>query len=261
MVSSRRFAILGLLAAAAAAAVIVPAPARAADLPDWENEQVVGINKLDPHAPVYPFADAASAATFERAKSPYYRLLNGHWKFRFSANPEARPASFFETGFDDAAWDTIPVPSNIEMQGYAPQLYVNIGYAWGWNAPPQNVQAPDAAGTFYLGTGYASGSSLPPRIPHGLNYVGSYRHRFELPASWSGRRVRITFDGVAAGFYLWVNGKKVGYSEDSRGPAEFDLTDFVKPGENLLAAEVYRFTDGSYLEARTSGACPASSAT
>ena len=85
-------------------------------------------------------------------------------------------------------------------------------------------------------------------MPHDLNYVGSYRHPFEVPASWQGRRVRITFQGVSAGFYLWVNGKKVGYSEDSRGPAEFDITDAVKPGENLLAVEVYRFTDGAYLE-------------
>ena len=85
-------------------------------------------------------------------------------------------------------------------------------------------------------------------MPHDLNYVGSYRHRFEVPASWQGRRVRITFHGVSAGFYLWVNGRKIGYSEDSRGPAEFDLTDAVKPGENLLAVEVYRFTDGAYLE-------------
>jgi beta-galactosidase len=199
-----------------------PAPARAADLPDWENPQVVGINKLDPHAPVYPYADAVSAATFDRTKSPYYRLLNGRWRFKLSPNPESRPTSFYETGFDDAAWGTIPVPSNIEMQGYAPPLYVNIGYAWGWGTPP--------------------------RIPHELDYVGSYRHRFEVPPSWSGRRVRLTFEGVSAGFYLWVNGKKVGYSEDSRGPAEFDVTDVVRPGQNLLAAEVYRFTDGSYLE-------------
>ena len=130
--------------------------------------------------------------------------------------------TFFETAFDDTAWDTIPVPSNIEKHGYAPPIYVNIGYAWGWGTPP--------------------------RVPHELNYVGSYRHRFDVPADWQGRRVRITFHGVSAGFYLWVNGKKVGYSEDSRGPAEFDLTDVVKPGENLLAAEVYRFTDGAYLE-------------
>ncbi|HYN04667.1 MAG TPA: glycoside hydrolase family 2 TIM barrel-domain containing protein, partial [Vicinamibacteria bacterium] len=210
------------LAAFLGASPLSPGPALAQELPDWENPQVVGIHKLDPHAPVYPFADEATARTVDRSKSPYYHLLNGRWKFKLSPTPESRPTTFFETAFDDAAWDTIPVPSNIEKQGYAPPIYVNIGYAWGWGTPP--------------------------RIPHELNYVGSYRHLFDVPADWQGRRVRITFHGVSAGFYLWVNGKKVGYSEDSRGPAEFDLTDFVKPGENLLAAEVYRFTDGAYLE-------------
>jgi beta-galactosidase len=220
-------------------------PARTQDLPDWENPQVVGIDKLDPHAPVYPFADEASARGLDRSKSPYYRLLNGQWKFRFSPNPEARPTRFYETSFDDATWDTIPVPSNIEKHGYAPPLYVNIGYAWGWNTP-RIAQGPDGVGPLLVGS--APGQSSPPFVPHELNYVGSYRHRFEVPASWQGRRVRLTFQGVSAGFYLWVNGKKVGYSEDSRGPAEFDVTDLVRPGENLLAAEVYRLTDGSYLE-------------
>jgi beta-galactosidase len=216
-----------LLAALLGGSLFSPGPALAQALPDWENPQVVGINKLDPHAPVYPFADEATARSLDRAKSPFYRLLNGQWKFKFSAHPGVRPLSFFETGFDDTAWDTIPVPANIEKHGYAPPIYVNIGYAWGWNG---------------------SGASAPPFVPHDLNYVGSYRHRFEVPASWQGRRVRITFQGVSAGFYLWVNGTKIGYSEDSRGPAEFDLTDAVKPGENLLAVEVYRFTDGAYLE-------------
>jgi beta-galactosidase len=199
-----------------------PSPARATPLPDWENPQVVGINKLDPHAPVYPFADRQTALSLDRAKSPFYRLLDGDWKFHFSPNPEARPLAFFEASFDDSAWDEIPVPSNLEKHGYAPPVYVNQGYAWGWGHPPL--------------------------IPHDQNYVGSYRHRFEVPASWKGRRVRITFEGVASGFYLWINGKQVGYSQDSRGNAEFDVTDFVQTGENLLAAEVYRFTDGSYLE-------------
>ena len=228
MTSSSRFArrlILSILPAALLAGhPLHPTPARAAELPDWEDPQVLGINKLDPHAPVYPFADEATARGLDRSKSPYYRLLNGRWKFRFSPHPEARPKAFFETAFDDAAWDTIPVPSNIEKHGYAPPLYVNIGYAWGWGTPP--------------------------RVPHDQNYVGSYRHRFEVPASWQGRRVRITFQGVSAGFYLWVNGRKIGYSEDSRGPAEFDVTDAVVAGENLLAVEVYRFTDGAYLEAQ-----------
>jgi beta-galactosidase len=207
--------------------LVAPAPAPTADVPDWENPQVLGIAKLDPHAPVYPFADADSARGLDRSRSPWYRLLNGRWRFRFSPDPESRPQSFFEPGFDDSGWDTIPVPSNIEKHGYAPPVYVNIGYAWGWNG---------------------RGRSDPPRIPHEQNYVGSYRHRFEVPASWQGRRVRLTFHGVASGFSLWVNGTKVGYSEDSRGPAEFDVTDVVRPGENLLAVEVYRFTDGSYLE-------------
>jgi beta-galactosidase len=226
--------------------LVASRPARAVDLPDWENPQVVGINKLDPHVPVYPFADEESARTLDRTRSPYYRLLNGQWKFHFSPNPEARPKTFFETAFDDTSWDTIPVPSNIEKHGYAPPVYVNIGYAWGWNPPPRVTQGPDHVGSLLVGQ--ARGQSSPPYVPHELNYVGSYRHRFELPPSWQGRRVRITFQGVSAGFYLWVNGKKIGYSEDSRGPAEFDVTDAVVPGENLLAVEVYRFTDGAYLE-------------
>jgi beta-galactosidase len=188
----------------------------------WDDPQVVGIGKQAPHAPVYPFADAATAATLDRSRSPFYRLLNGRWKFRFSPRLDARPVGFHAPGFDDSAWDTIPVPANIEKHGYAPPVYVNIGYAWG--------------------------RGTPPLVPPELNYVGSYRHRFELPASWRDRRVLVTFEGVASGFTLWVNGRQVGYSEDSRGNAEFDLTDVVRPGENLLAAEVYRFTDGSYLE-------------
>src|SRR5512134_3888001 len=110
------FALLAIVLAAGG-------PALAQDPPDWENAQVVGINKVEPHSPVYPFADAETATTLDRAKSPFYRLLNGRWKFKFSPNPEARPVGFFETGFDDAAWDTIPVPANIEKHGYAPPLY------------------------------------------------------------------------------------------------------------------------------------------
>ena len=237
-----------LFAALLGGSLVSPGPALAQELPDWENPQVVGINKLDPHAPVYPFADPATARALDRTKSPFYRLLNGRWKFKFSAHPGVRPLRFFETGFDDAAWDTIPVPANIEKHGYAPPVYVNIGYAWGWNTPPPVPQQLDHVGGFRATLGDAPGASAPPFVPHDLNYVGSYRHPFEVPASWQGRRVRITFQGVSAGFYLWVNGKKIGYSEDSRGPAEFDITDAVKPGQNLLAVEVYRFTDGAYLE-------------
>jgi beta-galactosidase len=213
---------LFFLLAGGALDLVRPSPVGSASLPDWENPQVVGINKLEPHAPVYPFPDRDTALSLDPARSPFYLLLDGDWKFHFSPTPEARPQSFFLTSFDDSSWDTIPVPSNIEKHGYAPPVYVNQGYAWGYGNPPL--------------------------IPHDLNYVGSYRHHFQVPEGWKGRRVRVSFEGVASGFYLWVNGRKVGYSEDSRDSAEFDVTDFVQPGDNLLAVEVYRFTDGSYLE-------------
>ncbi|MGD8895740.1 MAG: glycoside hydrolase family 2 TIM barrel-domain containing protein [Acidobacteriota bacterium] len=202
---------------------VVPQSTAAAEgLPDWENPRIVGINKQAPHALVVPYPDAAKAATLEPGSSRWYRRLNGRWKFRWSPRPEARPLDFHETGFDDSAWGEIPVPSNMEIEGHGVPIYVNTGYAWG--------------------------RGTPPRVPHEQNSVGSYRHRFEVPEFWRGRRVMITFDGVSSAFYLWVNGRKVGYSQESRTPAEFDITDFVRTGENLLAVEVYRYSDGSYLE-------------
>ncbi len=200
----------------------ITAPRAATDVPDWENPKVVGANKQAPHARVIPYPDEASAAGLDPARSPWYRLLDGQWKFQWSPNPDVRPVSFFEPAFDDSTWATIPVPSNVEIQGYGVPIYVNWTYSWG--------------------------TPTPPVVPHDQNSVGSYRHRFEVPASWTGRRVLLTFDGVSSAFYLWVNGRKVGYSEDSRTPAEFDVTSFVQPGENLLAVEVYRYSDGSYLE-------------
>ena len=186
MARERRFLSLALLAAAASFPLLRTDAARTADLPDWENEQVVGINKLEPHAPVYPFADAAQRATLDRESSPYYRLLNGRWKFRFSPNPESRPLTFFETGFDDAAWDTIPVPSNIEKNGYAPPRVRQHRLRLGLERPPRTVQGSDYVGRLYPSLDAAGGTSTPPRIPHELNYVGSYRHRFEVPGRVAG---------------------------------------------------------------------------
>jgi beta-galactosidase len=128
----RPIGVAPLLVAALAAFATAPRTARAetpgpaVGLDPWEDPQVVGIHKLAPHAPVYPFADAGSAATLERSRSPYYRLLNGRWKFRFSPNPDSRPAGFQAESFDDAAWAEIDVPANIEKQGYAPPVYLNI---------------------------------------------------------------------------------------------------------------------------------------
>ena len=138
--------------------------------------------------------------------------------------PADRPVDFYKPEFSDAKWKTISVPSSVEFQGYGIPIYTNIIY------PFQH----DPKG--------------PPVVPHDPNAVSSYRTRFTVPPEWKGRQVLLHFAGVDSAFYVWVNGRKIGYNEDSRTPAEFDITSSLKPGENLLAVEVYRFSDGSFLE-------------
>jgi beta-galactosidase len=188
---------------------------------EWEDPQVVGIHKEAPHATMMVYPDEATALAGDRAASPWFRSLNGAWQFYWVPRPALRPVDFYRTDFDASSWKTIPVPSNWQMQGYDFPHYTNINYPFEKN---------------------------PPFIRHDHNPVGSYRRRFTLPANWSGRQVFLHFAGVESAMYVWVNGQKVGYSEDSRTPAEFDITRYLKPGENLVAAEVYRFSDGSYLE-------------
>ncbi|MDQ2985583.1 MAG: DUF4981 domain-containing protein, partial [Armatimonadota bacterium] len=190
-------------------------------LPDWENPQVIGINKVAPRADSVPFPSLETALRGNRESSPYWKSLNGDWKFNWVGKPADRPEDFYRTDFDDSKWKSIAVPACWEMKGYGIPIYTNIRYPHGAN---------------------------PPFIPHEYNPVGSYRTVIQVPKAWDGRRTVIRFAGVYSAFYLWVNGKKVGYSEDSKGPAEFDLTEFVTSGDNLLAVEVYRWCDGSYLE-------------
>ena len=206
-------------------------PVYAADLPDWENEQVIHINTEPPYATFVPFPDAGSARAGTREASPYFRSLDGPWKFHWAPKPEDRPTNFFQTDFDDSAWTNIDVPSDWQMKGYGVPIYLGSGYTFKMD-PPRVTDEPKTNWTAYAQR----------------NPVGSYRRMFELPADWAGRRVFIHFDGVESAFYLWVNGKRVGYSQGSRTPAEFDLTDYVQPGTNQLAVEVYRYSDGSYLE-------------
>jgi beta-galactosidase len=204
---------------------------RAADPPDWENEQVVHINTEPPRATFVPFPNANAALAGDRESSPFFMSLDGAWKFNWVPKPDERPTYFFQTDFDDSTWKTIAVPSNWEMKGYGVPIYLGSGYPFKLD-PPRVTDAPPTNWTAYA-----------QRDP-----VGSYRRTFELPANWAGRRVFIHFDGVESAFYLWVNGQRVGYSQDSRTPAEFDLTDYLQPGTNQLAVEVYRWSDGSYLE-------------
>jgi beta-galactosidase len=191
-------------------------------VPDWENPDMIGRNKEAPHATLMPFPDAAAASIGDKTGSPWFRSLNGEWKFRWSPNPDQRPVDFFRPDYDVGSWSEIPVPANWQLHGYGYPIYTNIRYAWG---------QPD-----------------PPRVPHDFNPVGSYRRTFTVPEDWSGRQVFVHFAGVDSAFYLWINGHRVGYSQGSRTPAEFDITRYLRPGDNILAAEVYRYSDGSYLE-------------
>jgi len=200
-------------------------------LEDWENPKLTGLNTEPPHATMVICPDAATARQIgpvcnaERVKSSFYRSLNGDWKYHYSKNRAARVADFWKTDFNDATWKTIPVPSNVEIEGYGIPIYVNIPYPW-----PKPWKPP----------------FTPDNDPN--NTVNSYRRVFDLPADWQGRRILITFDGVNSFFYLWVNGQKVGLGKDSRTPVEFDITKYVKTGQNLIAVENFRWCDGSYLE-------------
>ena len=189
---------------------------------DWENPQMVGQNKEPAHATLLPYQDTQSALSGDRGACVNFKLLNGDWQFKWSPNPASAPVDFYVEPFDNHGWDTIAVPGNWQVQGYGVPMYTNVQY-------PFN---PD----------------FMPEVPKDNNPVGSYRTTFTVPDDWAGKQVFIVFEGVDAAFYLWVNGQLVGYSQDSRLPAEFNLTPYLRPGENTLAARVYRWCDGSYLE-------------
>jgi len=189
---------------------------------DWEDPQIVHRNRESPHATLSMYPDIEMALKGNRWSSPFFHSLNGEWKFHWVKKPEERPKDFFNVEFDDSRWKTLPVPSNWQLHGYGIPIYTNVKY------PFEKAD--------------------PPRIPHDNNPVGSYRRWIDLPESWDDHQVFIHFDGVESAFYLWVNGQEVGYSQGSRTPAEFDVTAYVHEGQNLIAVEVYRWSDGSYLE-------------
>ena len=215
--------------------------AQTAEKPEWNNEYVSEVNREKACQIAIPFADEQQATKLAIEESPYYKTLNGIWKFHWVADPKDRPQDFYLPNYDVTQWDNIKVPATWQIEAvrhnknWDKPLYCNTIYPFcPWNKVqwPNVIQPRPSDYTF---------ATMP-------NPVGSYRRDFTLPDSWKGRDVFIRFNGVEAGFYIWVNGKKVGYSEDSYLPAEFNLTPYLKPGKNVLAVEVYRFTDGSYLE-------------
>jgi beta-galactosidase len=196
-----------------------------------EDPECIGINKELNHATLMPYASLKEALKANRHASSYARNLNGLWKFNWVDWPQKRPVDFYRTNYDVSGWRDIKVPSCWQVEGYGTPYYSNYNYIFQKDFP-KVMSTPPVNFTAY----------------QERNPVGSYRRNFEVPAGWDGRQIFLTFDGVDAGFFLWINGKKVGYSVNSRNAAEFDITKYVKPGNNIVAVEVYRFTTGSYLE-------------
>jgi beta-galactosidase len=226
---------------------------------DWENPAVYKINREDPHASLISFSDEQSALEAVKANSPNYKSLDGIWKFNCVKMPSQRPYWFFKDDYDTRDWKDIEVPSNWQMKGYDFPVYQNIVYPfWTYedvfnsqgtklnemSSEPidKGMKAPAPESIIY------KYKKVPPAIPHDWNPVGSYKRTFSIPTSWKDKEVFLHFGAVSSAFYVWVNEKLVGYSEDSKMPAEFNVTQYLKVGNNTLAVEVYRWCDGSYLE-------------
>ncbi len=192
-------------------------------LNDWENPDINGINKEQPHA--YGFlAD-------KKANNPMIQSLNGIWKFKWSPDPQLRPADFYKVDYSVEKWNDIVVPGNWELQGFGTPIYTNIAFPFKSDLP-KVTSKPEKYYTSFLER----------------NPIGSYKTSFTISKNWENKQVFLNFGGVQSAFYVWVNGKKVGYSENSMSPAEFDITAYIRNGENNLAVEVYKYCDGSYLE-------------
>ncbi len=198
---------------------------------EWECETALACGQLPVRSTFTPFPDARTALKLLPEHSPFHQSLDGAWKFHWVRHPDQRPRDFFKPGFDVTAWKDIPVPSNWQCQGYDVPVYANQPYLFKRDWPRVMGEPPRHFTTY-----------------ENRNPVGSYRRDFTVPAAWAGRDVHLTFDGVDSFFYLWVNGTYAGFGKDSRAPHTFDITRHLKPGANTLAVEVYRFSDGSYLE-------------
>lgn len=204
----------------------------AAQTAEWQDKNAFRQGQLDTHALVVPYAnsghDLYEIARQDYEKSPYYMSLNGKWDFKWTVAPDNRPKDFYKPEFSTAGWDKINVPGNWEMQGYGTPIYVNERYEW--------------ADKYY---GYPKN---PPIVPEKENEVGCYRRTFTIPADWQDRRVVLCLEGAASFYYVYLNGKCLGYNMDSKTAAEWDITEALLPGENTLAVEVYRWSAGAYLE-------------
>ena len=189
------------------------------DTPYWEQPEVYAINKLPARASLTPYKNTEAAS--ERKPSELVLSLNGEWNFRWAAQPDEAPEGFWAEGYDDSTWDTMPVPGNWEIEGYGYPIYTNVNY------PHPND---------------------PPHVPLYDNPTGCYRKSFTLPEGWDSRRTILHFESGLAAMYIWVNGSEVGYSEGTKTAVEFDITPYLRKGDNTIAIKGLRWSDGSYLE-------------
>ena len=191
-------------------------------LPEWENPRVFRINNEAAHATLMPFADKATALTFVKSNSSFYKSLNGTWRFRYLTNPSMTPDDFPADSINESRWTNIEVPGNWQLQGdFDPPVFTNIIHPF---------------------------RADPPRVPQDYNPTGLYRKTFTVPDEWKGRQVFLHFAGVQSNATVYLNGKKVGYNEDGMLPAEYNITGMLRPGDNLLAVQVINWSDGSWLE-------------
>jgi len=194
------------------------------------NPEVVSVNRMPMRSTAFAFENKQLASRREKEQSSYFQSLNGIWKFNWVKDPRKRPMNCYQIGYNDTQWDNFKVPSNWETNGYGTPIYLNQPYEF--------------AGKKRIGKDL----NPPFDIPVDNNPVGSYRKKFTLPASWKGRQIFVNLGAVKSAFFIWINGRKVGYSEDSKLAAEFDITRYVNTGENVIALQVYRWSDASYLE-------------
>ena len=192
---------------------------------EWRDPNVNEINRAPMHTNYFAYEDENSALKGCKESSGNFMTLNGNWKFFWVKNADMRPTDFYQVNFNDKGWDNLKVPGLWELNGYGDPIYVNVGYPW-----------------------RSQFKNNPPEVPTENNHVGSYRKEIMVPADWKGKEIFAHFGSVTSNMYLWVNGQFVGYSEDSKLEAEFNLTKYLKPGKNLIAFQVFRWCDGTYLE-------------
>ena len=222
MINKKTFLHISLLAVLCVASNVTT---KAQNETRWHNVDINQQNREPRRASFFAFEDLNKAQGFDKKQSSNYLSMEGTWKFNFVKDHNKRPMNFFKTNFDDSSWKDFPVPGLFELNGYGDPTYKNIGYAWATQFDPN-----------------------PPYISETNNYTGSYRRTFELPKDWKGKDVYFHVGSATSNLSLWVNGKYVGYSEDSKVAAEFNISKYLKPGKNLIAMQVMRWCDGSYFE-------------